>query len=297
MQEGKGGDLRFAIVPLLSLIWGFNWPAVKIALGEIGPWTMRAGGLAFGGACLAMIAVLSGQSLTVRMSQWARLAAAGLLSVAAFNILLAFAQLSASTSRAAIVTYAMPVWTVLFARILLKEPLDRRRSMGLALGIAGLVAMAWPIVLAGDMSVGLLYALLAGISWALGTIVSKRFPIDAPPIATAFWQLAIGAACAAAGMAAFEGVALPRELQAVTLSAFLYQVLFAQALAYVLWFAALSRLPAGTATLGTLPVPAVGVFGAMLLLGETPTATDIAGLLLVSAAASTVLIPVSVRRP
>ncbi len=291
MGQAKGDRYYYAAVPMLALLWGFNWPAVKIALGEIQPWTLRASGMALGGICLAVIAALGGQPLAVRKSQWMRLAAAGFLSIAAFNILLAFAQLSAPTSRAAIITFTMPIWTVLFARMLLKEPLDSRRRLGLAFGIVGLMALGWPLIRTGEVAVGLFYALAAGICWALGTIISKRFPVEAPPLTIAAWQLLIGAACAAAGMLAFETVVLPQALQPATIAAFLYHVLFAQALAYVLWFAALSRLPAGTASLGTLMVPAIGVAGAMLLLGEQPTVTDLAGLILVICAAFTVLVP------
>ncbi len=69
-----------------------------------------------------------------------------------------------------------------------------------------------PLIRAGGVSAGLIYALLAGICWALGTIVSKRFPVDAPPLAVAAWQLPIGTICATAGMLAFEGAELPYEL-------------------------------------------------------------------------------------
>ncbi|PVE21255.1 EamA/RhaT family transporter [Microvirga sp. KLBC 81] len=292
MRQAKDDhNYYYAAVPLLALLWGLNWPAVKIALGEIKPWMLRAGGMALGGSCLVVIAALCGQSLVVRKSQWMRLAAAGLLSIAAFNILLAFAQLSAPTSRAAIITFTMPIWTVLFTKFLLKEPLDGRRRLGLALGIAGLTALGWPLIGTGEISVGLFYALAAGICWALGTIISKRFPVEAQPLAVAAWQLLTGAVCAAVGMLAFETFALPQALQPATIAALLYHVLFAQALAYVLWFAALSRLPAGTASLGTLMVPAIGVAGAMLLLGERPTLTDLAGLVLMICAASAVLVP------
>jgi len=286
----------YAIVPLIALLWGLNWPAVKIALGEIRPWTLRASGMTLGGLCLVVVAALRGQSIAVKRSQWLALGAGGFLSIAAFNILLAFAQLSAPTSRAAIITFTMPVWTVLFARILLKESLDGRRRLGLVLGIAGLVALGWPIIRAGDISVGLLYALMAGICWALGTVVSKRFPVDAPPLSVAAWQLLTGAACAAAGMLAFERVEFPYELKPATITAFLYHVLFAQALAYVLWFAALSRLPAGTASLGTLMVPAIGVAGAVLLLGEKPTLFDLAGLVLLMGAAFAAIVSAGVPK-
>lgn len=291
MGQAKSEYYYYAAVPLLALLWGFNWPAVKLALGEMKPWTFRASGMAVGGACLIAVAMMRGQSLSVKRSQWVPLLSAGFLSVGTFNILLAFAQLSASTSRAAIITFTMPIWTALLARFLLGEPLDARRRLGIGLGVAGLAALGWPLIQAGAVSIGLFYALAAGICWALGTILTKRFPVDAPPITVAAWQLMVGAACAAIGMLAFETVTVPTSFQWVTVGAFLYHVLFSLAIAYVLWFSVLARLPAGIASLGTLMVPAVGVMGAMLLLGEKPTLTDFAGLVLVIGAAAAVLMP------
>lgn len=280
-----------AAIPLLALLWGFNWPAVKIALVEINPWAFRAGAMALSGVILAGVAVMRRNSLAVKRGHWVRLAVAGLLSIAAFNILLAFAQLSGPTSRAAIVTFTMPIWTVVFARFFLSEPLDRRRCLGLSLGVAGLIALGWPLLRAGQLTAGVFLSLAAGICWALGTIVSKRFPVDAPPLTIAVWQLLLGAACATVGMLAFEDLALPHSLQNATILAFLYHVLLSQALAYVLWYAILAHVPAGTASLGTLMVPPVGVYGAMLILGEEPTIADFIGLVLVIGAAASVLLP------
>lgn len=67
------------LIPLLGLLWGFNWPAVRISLTEIAPWTLRAGGMTFAGLVLAAIAVLSRQPLVVPRAQWPRLVLAGFL--------------------------------------------------------------------------------------------------------------------------------------------------------------------------------------------------------------------------
>jgi drug/metabolite transporter (DMT)-like permease len=291
-RMGEAGSAGYvAIVPVLGVLWGLNWPAVRIALEEIPPWTLRAAGLLLAGLMLAGIALLRGRSLAVRRGHWLRLAAAGILSIAVFNVLLAFAQLAAATSRAAIVTFTMPIWAALLARVVLGERFRRSSIIGLGLGVAGLAALGWPLLRAGELSIGLLYALMAGVSWAAGTVITKGFPTDAPPLAVAAWQLLIGAACAGAGMLIFEGWPSPRPFARATLLAFSYHVLLAQALAYYLWFEVVPRVPAGTATLGTLMVPAVGVLGATLFLGERPTATDYLGLALVVGAAATILLP------
>ena len=139
----RAGDRRAVLaVPLLGVLWGLNWPAVRLCLVEIPPWTLRTTGMAAAGLCLLGAALATGRPLFVPRAQWPRLAASGLLALAAFNVLLAFAQLHAATSRAAIVAFTMPVWTALLAWPLLGERPDRRRLLGLALGVAGLLAGA-----------------------------------------------------------------------------------------------------------------------------------------------------------
>ncbi len=279
------------LVPLLGLLWGFNWPAVRIALGEIAPWSLRAGGMTFAGLVLVATALVRGTPLFVPRAQWPRLIVAGFLSIAAFNVLLAFAQLAAPTSRAAILTFTMPIWAALLARIVLGELLDRRRLLGLGLGIAGLSCLGLPLIARGQASLGLGLALVASVSWALGTIVTKRWAVAAPALAVAAWQLLIGGLTAALGMLAFEGLPVVKALSPQVMIALGFHILGAQALAYYLWFVVIARLPAGVASLGTLMVPAVGVLGSVLLLGERPSATDWIGLALVIAAAGTIMMP------
>lgn len=279
------------LVPLLGLLWGFNWPAVRIALTEIAPWTLRAGGMAFAGLSLIAVALIRRQSLAVPRAHWARLALGGLLSIAAFNVLLAFAQLMAPTSRAAILTFTMPLWATLMARFWLGELFDRRKLLGLGLGMAGLATLGLPLIAAGGLSFGLLLALAASLSWALGTIVTKRWPVAAPALCVAAWQLLIGGVAAGIGMLIFEGLPLPKSLSPRVWAALGFHILGAQALAYFLWFSIIARLPAGIASLGTLMVPAVGVVGSVLLLGERPGLADWIGLVLVVAASGTIMLP------
>lgn len=297
-DRSVGGDpaARLA-VPLLALLWGLNWPAVRLCLVEIPPWTLRTLGMAGAGLVLLAAAAATGRPLAVPPAHRLRLVLTGLLQLAAFNVLLAYAQLQAATGRAAIVAFTMPVWTALLAWPVLGERPDRRRLLGLGLGIAGLSALALPLWRAGALSLGLFWALLAGIAWAAGTVASKRWPIEAPALTVAGWQLLIGAAGAGTGMLILEGLPTAWPTLAATRWAFAYHLLLAQALAYLLWFAVLPRLSAGAATLGILPVPAVGVLGAALFLGERPTLSDLAGLLLVIAAAATILVPPSFTKP
>ena len=269
-----------------ALFWGFNWPAVKIVLGSAGPWTLRAAGLAGGAGLLLAVAMASGRSLSIERKDWATLALAGIFGVAGFNICAVFAQLSMPTSRAAILTFTMPLWVALFSWLFLGETLDRLRLAALAIGALGLGVLSvpfWPIIRDGGVPFGLVYVLGAAIMWAAGTVIIKGRPVAADPLAVTAWQITVAAVACTLGMAAFETPHLDLGRVEVA-AAFAYHVVLPQAAAYALWFNLIGRVPASTAALGTLLIPIFGVMGAVLLLDDWPTPLDLAGLGLILAA-------------
>jgi len=103
-----------------------------------------------------------------------------------FNILLTFAQLGAATSRVAIITYSMPLWATLIARLALGERIDVMRGAGLLLGASGLAILIAPL-LHGGLPSGILYALAAALTWA--TVRSIPNGPASPP---SHWQLPHG---------------------------------------------------------------------------------------------------------
>ena len=276
------GENRVWRIWLAALFWGLNWPAVKIMLGGISPWTLRSVGLTMGGLLLAAVTVALRQSLAVPRQYWGQLIMAGLLAIAGFNIFAVFAQLSMSASRAAILTYTMPLWSVLFARIVLGEPIDRLRGLAIGVGAAGLALLSlpfWAQMQDGQFPVGLVYVMGAAISWSLGTVYLKRCKIPGAPLALTTWQLLVGAVVTTAGMALFETPRL--ELSPLVATMLAYHIIFPPAVAYALWFGLIARVATSTVALGTLLVPIFGVLGAVILLGERPSALDLVGFALI----------------
>lgn len=279
-----------ALVVLLGACWGLNWIAVRIALDEIAPWTLRCIGMGLGTAVLLAWAAAGGRSLRIAAPRdRLRLGLAGLLNVAAFGVFTAFAQLAGSTSRVTLVTYTMPIWSVVLARIALGERLDATRSVAVALAVAGLAVLVGPLAAEGA-NAGTGWALLAALAWAAGTVYLKAARIPGDPVAIAAWQLAAGFVAVALGALLAEGGALAWPRDAATAWAVAYHVLLGMALPYLLWFSIVARLPAATAALGTLLVPVVAVVGAMAVLGERPSAVDAVGFVLILAAAAAVLL-------
>ena len=272
--------------PLMWAVRANNAKAVKILLDGVGPWTLRSAGLTLGGLLLMATTLLAGKSLAVPRSHWRQLALAAALNVVGFNVFAVFAQLSMPSSRAVILTYTMPLWSVVFARLILGEAIDGLRWGALGLGAAGILVLAQPFwlqAMAGEVPIGLVFVMGAAISWAAGTVYTKRAQIPGDPLTLTAWQIGLGAAVTTVGMLAFEAPRL--ELWRPEIAAtFTYHVIFPQAAAYVLWFGLMTRVSASTLALGTLLVPVFGVIGAVLLVHEQPTLPDLAGFALILAA-------------
>jgi drug/metabolite transporter (DMT)-like permease len=289
-RRHRAAGLRAALI-LIALSWGFNWPAVKLALNEMPIWCMRAVGLSAGSLLLLGLAKASGRSLQVTGRQWPALILAGLLNVTAFNVLTAVAQTLMPTSRAVILAYTMPLWTALLARVFLGEVLSPRQRTALLLGAAGLAAVLAPLQCKlGEPTVETAIAAILGaaIAWAAGTIVMKRAGFSRDPLANTAWQLVIGAMTVWVGAVAFEASALaslsfwPRTWAGW--GGLVYNSVIGIALSYFLWFGMVARLPAATAAIGVLLVPVVGVTATMAIIGERPTLADGLGFLLIGAA-------------
>src|SRR4029079_16502569 len=152
---------------LLALLWGFNWPAIKIALSEIPPFVLRSIGLSTASLLLIGTALVLRRRLSVERSSLLPLLMAGSLNIAAFNIFVAFAQLSTTTSRAAVLTYTMPIWSVMLAARILREPIGTEKIIAAAVGALGIGLLALPVFKSGQVA-GVMLPLLAALAWAFG---------------------------------------------------------------------------------------------------------------------------------
>jgi drug/metabolite transporter (DMT)-like permease len=224
--------------------------------------------------------------------------AASFIFVVSFGLASAFAQLLANTSRVIIINYSMPVWATLMAYFVLHERIDIRAAIGLALCIAGLGVLVLPAASASVQEpVGLLLALCCALAWGSGTVYMKWAQIKGDLLAITFWEIVIGLIAFSIFSLIFDGTPTFAALHARTWVALFYVGVFGTGFAFFIWFNVIGRLSTATASLGSLMNPVVGVIGAIILLGDRPTATDMIGFALIFGAAACVLIPRRVRPP
>jgi drug/metabolite transporter (DMT)-like permease len=252
-----------------SIGWGLNFPILKHLLREWPPLSSRGlCGLA-GAAALAGIAIIQGQGMQVPSGMRLRLVLVSLLTISGWMAFLGLALLWLEAREAAVISISIPVWVALLAWPVLGEKISVLRAVALAVALAGIA-----ILIGGDgidasleKLPGLLLALVGAVSVALGTVLTKHFPLAMPPLSLAAWQIGIGCLPVAIAGLVVEAPQLA-ALSATGWASLAYMTLIQFCLCYVCWFATLERLPAATASIGTLLVPVVGVASAALMLHE-----------------------------
>src|SRR5262249_24726736 len=169
------------------------------------------------------------------------------------------------------------------------QRLNAAAAIGVLLCLAGLAVLIWPVAAAGS-PVGLLLALGAALSWAAGTLYLNWARIKGDGIAITAWQLLISFVVIVVIVAAFGGWPHLWPLSGPAILALAYHGIIGTGIAYFLWFDIVGRLPASTASLGSLCVPVIGILSAVVVLGERPSAMDALGFALIFAAAASVLL-------
>ncbi len=263
---------------LLVLIWGYNWVVMKIAIQYAAPFDYAAQRVLLGG--LALLLVLAWRRQPLKPGRAAGAVAVGLLQMACFYGLSTWALVSGGAGKTAVLNYAMPFWVFMLAWFILRDRPAWMQWISLSVGLAGLMFILMPFSLAGGLfSKGL--ALLSSLCWAGGIVIAKKLqqrePLDLLSFTT--WQMLFGGLPLLA--AALLIPSPPIVWSGPYIAALAYSVIPGNALAWLLWAYALSRLPASVAGLGTLGAPVVGVLAAWFQLGEVPTGLEGLGMLLI----------------
>jgi drug/metabolite transporter (DMT)-like permease len=259
----------FVFLAITSIGWGFTWPVLKYLLGELPPLTLRGSSGVVGAGLLALLAILRGQSLRVPAKLLPRLVVAATLNVAGWMVLMGLALVWLPASEAVLIAYTMPIWASILAWPILGERPNLLRVISLAMAFAGLAAIMGGNGFAGSLEKlpGIIMALGGAFGFAVGTVLAKKLPLNLPPLSAAAWQIGIGSL-----PVAIVGLLIEKADWAA-LSSFdwmllTYAIVVQFCVAYVSWFAALARLPASVAAIGTMAVPVIGVVTAALALHE-----------------------------
>jgi len=281
MQNNTVIKAFFALF-ILTLIWGYNWVVMKLAVQYASPFQFAALRTFLGAAML--FAVLFFTKRPLALKEFPTMLMLGLLQTCGFTGLLIWALVEGGAGKTAVLSYTMPFWVMLFAWPMLGEKVLGWQWLAVAFALFGIVLIFDPLHVKSD-GFSMLLALCSGISWAIAAIVSKKLHQRAPHLdllnITA-WPTLLGSL-----PIVFLALVLPAppiQWTNTFMLTIVYSIFLSGSLAWVLWLYALQRLPAGVASMASMLAPVIGVISAWVQLGERPSDIELAGMLFVALA-------------
>lgn len=248
---------------LLCFIWGLNWVVMKQANMVFPPVLFTTYRFILGSGILLSIVYFK-KIPTPRREEWKWVILVGILQIAFFNTAVQIGMQFLTAGFSSVLSYSMPLWVAIMAHFLLGERLTKRKMLGVAMGMVGLVALM--NVSGGGAWWAIILTLAGAVAWALSSIIIKLKLQHCDVLQYTTWQMVSGAVVLSIYSALFEGGTIQWGWQAV--GYLLYNGILASAMAFLLWTYILANTEAGKASISVLVIPIIGVVAGVILLKE-----------------------------
>ena len=261
---------------LLTLIWGYNWVVMKLAVQYASPYQFAALRTLLGAIMLFVVMFVTKRPLALK--EFPTMLLLGLLQTCGFTGLLIVALVHGGAGKTAVLAYTMPFWVMLFAWPLLGERVQGWQWLAVVFALFGIVLIFDPLHIKAD-GFSMFLAVCSGIFWAISAIVSKKLHKRLPDmdlLNLTAWPLLLGAIPIV--LLALFLPAPPIKWTATFINCILFSVFLSGSLAWVLWIYALQRLQAGVASMASMLAPVIGVLSAWIQLGEVPKLHELIGM-------------------
>ena len=259
-----------ALLGVVVLAWGFNWPVTKTIVHEMSPLWSTAARAAIATIALALLLWWRGEFVIPKRGDVPVVLSTSLLHMTAYSALVAAGIQFLPAGRAIVLGYTTPIWVTLGARVFLSEAISLGRATGAGLGLAGLLLIFSPASLDWHDQAALIGSgiiTLAAICWAANIVYVRAHRWISTPFQLVFWQLLLSCIVLSVTAAFVDGV--PHVVWTPRLVALLsFSGLICTALAHWAMLMVNRSLPAVTTSLGLLATPAIGIVSGAVALGE-----------------------------
>ena len=270
------GWLLFAA---MSVIWGIPYLSIKVAVDGVSPPVLVFARTAIGAAVLAPLALSRTAWAPVR-KHWKPLLVFAFFEIIAAWLLLSDAERHLSSSLTGLLIAAAPIIAAVLDRLTGGERrLGGKRIAGLAVGLAGVAALAGP-EMTGGSAWPVSEVLLVAACYAIAPLVAARYLADVPALPMAAACLGVAAVVYAGPALATWPTALPSARVLLALAAL---AVVCTAVAFILFFALIREVGAARALVFTYVNPAVALAAGVIVLHEPLTPWNVAGLALILA--------------
>jgi drug/metabolite transporter (DMT)-like permease len=265
----------------LAAIWGASFLFMRVAVGSLGAMAMAESRLVLAGATIAIYLAIAGKRLDLAR-HWRHYAIVGTLNSAAPFALYAWSAQHLPASYLAVINATAPLFGAFVASLWLGDRITPRTALGLTAGVAGVATLVGlgPIAATPAAIAAALAGLVASLFYAVASAYVKRrsYAVDSSALAGGSNIAAAVVLLALAVAAPPPGLPAPDAIRAAVALGVL-----CTGVAYLLYFRLIADVGPARALTVTFLIPVFGMLWGAVFLGETITATMLAGCALVLA--------------
>lgn len=276
----------------LTLLWGMNWPMMKLALEGLTPLFFRASTMAVGACWLFVYVAQRGERMLPRGREWLSIVLLGLPNVLGWHTLSIFGVQALASGRAAILGFTMPIFTVLIGALFFGERITPRVRLAVASAALAIGLLLWhELQRLSGRPTGVAWMLSAAFCWGLGIVLFRRAHMTLSATVTTVWMLLLSSAVLWALALSLEPLPHPAEFSTRLWLGLAYAALINYGVAQLIWFGLARNLPPATSAMSVMAIPLVGTLSATLIVGEKPHWQDWMAMVFVMLAIASVLLP------
>ena len=257
---------------VVYLVWGSTYLAIRVAIRTTPPLLMASVRFLIAGGALYAIAIRRGDRVGDRpgFKQWRAATIIGGTLLLGGNGMVAIAEQHVVSSITALLIAMVPLWMAIIGFAVYRERLTWPAIAGLIVGFFGLVVLLRPTAHTHISGLGAGLLVAASLSWAIGSLYSRRAPLPSRPlVSTAMEMIAGGVLLGIVGLARGEASTFhPGRVSLESALAVVYLILFGSLAAFTayVWLLRVAR----TSIVSTYAYvnPIVAVFLGWAILGE-----------------------------
>jgi drug/metabolite transporter (DMT)-like permease len=283
----KGHLLADLCLLATATMWGCNIPIVKDTTTRIDPFVFNAARLTLATLALGLFAWIESRrrAASKQPFPWGRFAVFSALTGFIYMVLFMLGISRTTAGNVALLLSSMPMWTAIFSYFFIGERLHVANWIGLAITFVGTLAVITMgameegrgVNLSTKYLAGNLLILLAAMTWASGTLVSKKLLDTVGPMKLAFMSAAFTTPLHLLIVANTIGAEFPKMLEPIVMLEIIYSGVFSTGLAYALWHVGVRQLGGSHASIFQNFVTLMAVTVSWLFLGEKPTLPQLIG--------------------
>ncbi|MBC8267800.1 MAG: EamA family transporter [Rhodospirillaceae bacterium] len=274
----------YLLLAIVIVLWGANWPIMKVGVEHIPPLWFASSRLLLGALCVFALNAVRGRLSLPDRRDLGVLVSVGFLQLGLGLALIHIALSVVDAGRSAILAYTTPLWVIPLAVFTLGEKIHLAKTIGLILGLAGVAVLFNPGEMDFSDTAGLLgngYLIIAAMAGAIVMVHVRHHQMFTPPLQMLPWQMLMGGVILMFSALFIDGI--PEITFTPSLVAIIaYNGPIASAFCFWAYLSVMRSLPATSTALGSLGVPVAGMVFSALSLGETLSIGKITGLALIS---------------